>query len=50
MAQHPSALVSWLEVGHRGGGIVYHRHDEKELNWEPGGVGSGQEQGSAGPD
>ena len=26
---------------HRGGGIVYHRHDEKELNWEPGGVRSG---------
>ena len=28
-------------MGHRGGGIVYHRHDEKELNWEPGGVRSG---------
>ena len=25
---------------HRGGGIVYHRHDEKGLNWEPGGVRS----------
>ena len=25
---------------HCGGGIVYHPHDEKELNWEPGGVGS----------
>ena len=24
-----------------GGGIVYHPHDEKELNWEPGGVRSG---------
>ena len=32
-------------VYHVGGGIVYHPHDEKELNWEPGGVGSGQEQG-----
>ena len=29
------------KVGHCGGGIVYHRHDEKELNWEPGGVRSG---------
>ena len=29
------------KVGHRGGGIVYHRHDEKELNWEPDGVRSG---------
>ena len=41
--------VSWLQVrrtiggivncgekvDHRGGGIVYHRHDEKGLNWEP---------------
>ena len=26
------------KVGHRGGQTVYHRHDEKELNWEPGGV------------
>ena len=26
---------------HRGGGIVYHRHDEEELNWETGGVRSG---------
>ena len=25
----------------RCGGIVYHRHDEKEPNWEPGGVRSG---------
>ena len=24
-----------------GGGIVYHRRDEKRLNWEPGGVRSG---------
>ena len=29
------------KVSHCGGGIVYHRHDEKELNWEPGGVRSG---------
>ena len=29
------------KVYHRGGGIVYHRHDEKELNGEPGGVRSG---------
>ena len=29
------------KVFHRGGGIVYHQHDEKELNWEPGGVRSG---------
>ena len=38
------------KVYHCGGGIVYHPHDEKELNWEPGGVrsGAGQEQGSAG--
>ena len=30
----------------KGGEKVYHRHDEKGLNWEP--AGSGQEQGSAG--
>ena len=29
------------KVYHCGGGIVYHRHDEKRLNWEPGGVRSG---------
>ena len=29
------------KVYHCGGGIVYHRHDEKELNWELGGVRSG---------
>ena len=29
------------KVYHRGGGIVYHGHDEKELNGEPGGVRSG---------
>ena len=28
-------------LGHWGGGIVYHRHDEKELNWDLGGVRSG---------
>ena len=26
------------KVGYRGGENMYHRHDEKELNWEPGGV------------
>ena len=36
------------KVHHRGGGIVYHRHDEKELNWEPGGVRSGAGIGSPG--
>ena len=35
------------KVGHRGGGIVYHRHDEKGLNWEPGGVRSGAGVGSS---
>ena len=35
-------LVNGAEkVGHWGGGIVYHRHDEKGLKWEPGGVMSG---------
>ena len=29
---------------------MYHPHDEKELNRELGGVRSGQEQGSAGPE
>ena len=29
------------KVDHCGGGIVYHRHDEKGLNWEPGGIRSG---------
>ena len=29
------------KVDHCGGGIVYHWHDEKGLNWEPGGVRSG---------
>ena len=35
-------------VGHWGGVIVYHRHDEKGLKWEPGGVMSGA--GSGGPE
>ena len=29
------------KVYHCGGGIEYHRHDEKGLNWEPGGIRSG---------
>ena len=29
------------KVCHCGGGIVYRRHDEKGLNWEPGGIRSG---------
>ena len=29
------------KVYHCGGGIVYHRHDEKGLNWEPSGIRSG---------
>ena len=29
------------KVYHCGGGIVYHRHDEKGLNWESGGIRSG---------
>ena len=29
------------KVYHCGGGIVYDPHDEKELNWESGGVRSG---------
>ena len=29
------------KVHHCGGGIVYHPHDEKGLNWEPGGVRPG---------
>ena len=33
------------KVYHCGGGIVYHRHDEKGLNWEPGGIRSGEGQG-----
>ena len=45
-------LINWTQGGyprvkggekvyHCGGGIVYHRHDEKGLNWEPGGIRSG---------
>ena len=37
-----------LNVNNRGGGIVYHRHDEKGLNWELGGVRSGAGVGSSG--
>ena len=29
------------KVYHCGGGIVYHRHDEKGLNWEPDGIRTG---------
>ena len=36
------------KVYHCGGGIVYHRHDEKGLNWEPGGIRSGAEVRSSG--
>ena len=36
------------KVYHRGGGMVYHRHDEKGLNWEPDGVRSGAGIGSSG--
>ena len=35
------AVKGGEKVDHCGGGIVYHRHDEKGLNWEPGGVRSG---------
>ena len=35
------AVKGGEKVYHCGGGIVYHRHDEKGLNWEPGGVRSG---------
>ena len=36
-----SSVKGGERVYHCGGGIVYHRHDEKGLNWEPGGVKSG---------
>ena len=36
-----TAVKGGEKVFHCGGGIVYHRHDEKKLNWEPGGVRSG---------
>ena len=36
---NPGKLLTIVKGGdkvfHCGGGIVYHRHDEKELNWEP---------------
>ena len=35
------AVKGGEKVYHCGGGIVYHRHDEKGLNWEPGGIRSG---------
>ena len=38
---HRTFVKGGEKVYHCGGGIVYHRHDEKELNWEPGGVRSG---------
>ena len=41
-------VKSGEKVGHRGGGIVYHRHDERGLNWEPGGVRSGAGVGRSG--
>ena len=37
----PSGVKGGEKVYHCGGGIVYHRHDEKGLNWEPGGIRSG---------
>ena len=37
----PSYVKGGENVYHCGGGIMYHPHDEKELNWEPGGVRSG---------
>ena len=36
-----SGVKGGEKVYHCGGGIVYHRHDEKGLNWEPGGIRSG---------
>ena len=42
---HVAGIVGAVKGGekvyHCGGGIVYHRHDEKGLNWEPGGIRSG---------
>ena len=37
----PGIYKGGEKVYHCGGGIVYHRQDEKEPNWEPGGVRSG---------
>ena len=38
---HRLSVKGGEKVYHCGGGIVYHRHDEKGLNWEPGGIRSG---------
>ena len=38
---HHMTVKGGEKVYHCGGGIVYHPHDERELNWEPGGVRSG---------
>ena len=35
------AVKGGEKVYHCGGGIVYHRHDEKGLNWEPDGIRTG---------
>ena len=37
----PGIYKGGEKVYHCGGGIVYQRQDEKEPNWEPGGVRSG---------
>ena len=37
----PLIVKGGEKVYHCGGGIVYHRHDEKGLNWEPDGIRSG---------
>ena len=39
--EKPPSVKGGEKVYQCGGGIVYHRHDEKRLNWEPGGVRSG---------
>ncbi len=36
-----ATVIGGVKVDHCGGGIVYHRPDEEELNWETGGVRSG---------
>ena len=40
LAKEGASVKGGEKVSHGGGGIVYHRHDEKELNWEPGEVRS----------
>ena len=40
-AIRPHYVKGGEKAYHCGGGIVYHRHDEKGLNWEPGGIRSG---------